>query len=191
MHTRAPLQVAALERLNKNYTIAVGYQVPDRVPQHATEILVFLVRQGIRPVFQTASLSCGELEEFIHSLSLPTVERYFAEKRPPPLPDLPDEDSELNEGVSFDDWWTSLDRSWHRVPTEYGIPTTDLEVALDVFQTKLIVKIPTEYGKRNIRMANRLLKLPTVDPQIRAEIAAHKSLFTDEREDAAAEQTHF
>jgi hypothetical protein len=184
LRRRAGLHVAALERLNKSYTIAAGYLLPDDVPQRATEILVFFVRQGIRPVFHTASISSSELEEFIHTVSLPTVERYFAGERSLPPPELPKDDSELDTGFSFEDWWASLDSPWHIAPTEYGIPTTDLEVTLDVFQTRILVDTPTEFAKRNIKMANRLLRLPMVDARTRAEIAAHRSLFSNELEEA-------
>jgi hypothetical protein len=184
LQSESDIRTAAIERLAKNYTIAVGYLLPDRLPKLATSLRSFLVRNGVHPALHTASLSSNELEGLLRTVTVPTIERYFSD-RPDAEPGPPGADAGPGTLLSFDNWWAALDRPWHIAPVEVSIPIGELEAGLDLFQGRVTVDHPTEFRKMNVRMSNRMLQLPIVGPDVQAEITAHRSFFEDELEEEA------
>jgi hypothetical protein len=184
LQSESDIHTAAIERLFKNYTIAVGYPLPNRVPKLATSLRNFLIRNGVRPALHTASLSSSELEGLLRTVTVPTIERYFSEQ-PDAEPGRPGADAGPEPLLSFDDWWAALDRPWHIAPVEVSIAIGELEAGLDLFQGRVTVDHPTEFRKMNVHVSNRMLQLPIVGPDVQAEIMAHRSFFEDELEEEA------
>jgi hypothetical protein len=181
LHSQSHLYAAAVERLPKNHTIAIGFLYSDRVPELATALRCFLVRRGVRPLLHAARLSCTELESLLRTARVASVERYFSDP-PDDEPEPPGADAETESLVSFGNWWAALDRPWHVAPVNVSIRVAKLEAGLELFQAAEIVDHPTEFRKISARMSNYMLQLPVVGPDVQVEIAAHRSFFEDERE---------
>jgi hypothetical protein len=181
------LVFAAMERVPHDYTIVAGYDTPDDVPKHATDLLIFLVEHGIHPQIFTTDVSSIELSRSIRDNWSISLDKYFPgetiarEPTPPPMPDVelsPEQDTEQ----PFDQWWSSLDRDWHIPPSEHSIRIDQLDGSLTLFQNPQVDEYYSEIRKRKIQISNMLLHVPIVAPEIIADLGTHRSLFADETE---------
>jgi hypothetical protein len=181
----ADLCVAASEPLHQNNILFIGYDVPNDVPQHATDLALFLVRAGIRPFLFTTDLTSQDLSHIVQ-FAAPHVVRYFRDDMAPPGPELLLEGDKVehdDEGAQkFDEWWQSLSRDWETVPTEYRIPSSDITRKLGLFTESVRVEPLSAFHKRYVHLSNVLLNLPFLGEDDLNEIVAHRGLFTREME---------
>jgi hypothetical protein len=176
------LTVAAMEHVGRDSTIYAGYDTPEFVPRHATDLLIWLVEHGIHPTIFATDLASFDLAD-LASLAGASIELYFKPDTPAGMPDGSEQGGTAEDQESFQQWWESLSFDWEKPPMMYRIHPNEIAARLDLFTEPVIVEEPSLYRKMCARMSNALLNLPVVSDEVLNEIVSHRSLFANELEE--------
>lgn len=178
----------AIERIQKDNAIVIGFTEPVVTPEFATDFLCFLVMSRIRPELYITKCPSYDIKDFLDEVHPPNVEVFplaeASEDAPPPEPVdvvlLPETAKKPQEEVqTWADRWNNMKRSeWDDTRMEVSVSwINDIEANLGLFKRRLVYEDPTPLKHSTFRTSNLRLGIPPVEAKTLELLAAHQSVF--------------